>query len=80
MLNRLRAVYQAGMFIPEEPFDLPENTHVELIVNDPYTCPPEITDPAERSRILEQIVADMKSNPFPASAPRLTREELHERR
>ena len=42
--------------------------------------PPEITDPAERARTLEEIVRCMQSNLIAPDAPRFTREELHERR
>ncbi len=42
--------------------------------------PPEITDPAERARMIEEIVRRMQANPIPPDAPYFTREELHERR
>jgi hypothetical protein len=42
--------------------------------------PPEITDPAERARVIEEIVRRMQANPIPPDAPYFTREELHERR
>ncbi|MBD0368534.1 MAG: antitoxin family protein, partial [Flavisolibacter sp.] len=32
MNQRLRAIYQNGTFIPLEPFDLPEDSEVELTV------------------------------------------------
>ena len=38
------------------------------------------TDTAERTQLLHNLIARMKANPIPANAPRLTREELHERR
>jgi hypothetical protein len=53
---------------------------VELTIDDPFTIPPEITDPEQRTRFIEEIVRSMQSNPIPADAPRFTREELHERR
>jgi hypothetical protein len=40
--------------------------------------PPEVTNPQERSLILEQVVERMQQNPIPADAPPLTRELLHE--
>lgn len=80
MSQRLKAVYQNGAFIPHAPCDLPENSEVELTIHDPYTIPPQITDPAERAKLLRELVQRMKENPLPDNAPRFTREELHERR
>jgi predicted DNA-binding antitoxin AbrB/MazE fold protein len=80
MSQRVRAVYQNGAFIPQEPCDLPENSEVELIIENPHIIPPTVTDPEERKRILKRMVERMRANPIPANAPRFTREELHERR
>ncbi len=44
------------------------------------SVPPEISAPDERSRVIDEIVRNMGSNPIPADTPRFTREELHERR
>jgi hypothetical protein len=44
------------------------------------SSPPEITAPEEQSRVIDEIVRRMQSNPVPADAPRFTRESLHERR
>lgn len=41
--------------------------------------PPTVTDPAERRRLIEEVLDSMKRHPWPANAPRFTREELHER-
>ena len=80
MSQRLRAVFHDGVFVPKQPCDLPEGSEVELTVNDPYTIPPEIADPAERAALLKELVKSMRENPIPANAPRFTRDELHERR
>ena len=80
MSQRVRAIYQQGAFIPQEPCDLPEGSQVELIIENPHIIPPVVTDPEERKRILERMVERMRANPIPANAPRFTREELHERR
>lgn len=81
MAQRLRAIYQNGAFVPQSPCDLPENSEVDLVVENPRVLPPLVTDPAERKRILERMVERMRANPIPADAPRhFTREELHERR
>lgn len=81
MSQRLKAVYQNGAFIPHAPCDLPENSEVELTIHDPRDLPPTVTDPAERERIMAELIQNMRDNPIPADAPRrFTREELHERR
>ena len=81
MSRTLKAIYRGGAFIPQVPCDLPEDSEVELTINEPRTVPPKITDPQERKRIMEELVQNMRDNPAPADAPRrFTREELHERR
>lgn len=42
--------------------------------------PPAAGDPAERRRRLVELVAWMRSNPLSPGAPRMTREDFHERR
>jgi hypothetical protein len=37
-------------------------------------------DPAERASTLRDVAQQMKENSFTGDPPRLTREELHERR
>lgn len=80
MSQRLKAIYREGVFIPQTPCDLPEDSEVELIIEEPRVIPPAVTDPLERRRILNRMVERMRANPIPANAPRFTREELHKRR
>jgi len=75
----LRAVYRNGVFVPQTACHLPENSEVELVVQGPLIIPPSVTDPQERARIRKRVVERMRQNPIPADAPRLTREQLHER-
>jgi len=77
---RIRAIFQEGKFIPQEPCELPEAAEVQLSVEPSNITPPLVTDPAERQRILKEVVERMKANPIPANAPKFTRDELHERR
>jgi hypothetical protein len=79
MSRRLRAVYCAGTFLPQEPCDVPEGSEVELIIEGPFIFPPEVKEPEERERVLRATVQRMQQNPIPAEAPPLTREALHER-
>ena len=74
------AVYRQGAFIPETACDLPDGSRVVLWIEEPSLIPPAISDPEERARVLRGIAQRMRENPIPAGAPRLTREQLHERR
>ena len=77
---RIRAVFRDGKFVPVEPCPLPESQEVELTVESPRVIPPSITDPALRAEAMEKLIARMKAQPLPADAPKLTRDQLHERR
>ncbi len=83
MSVRLRVIYKDGAFVPVTAGDLSgvrENAEVEITLHDPYTLPPTVTDPVERTQIIRELLARMNANPIPVNAPRFTREELHERR
>ena len=71
-----------GSRLTRHPDDqLTASLRVRLITVDrPGVLPPTITDPAERRRILQQVVERMMANPLPNNAPKFTRDELHERR
>lgn len=79
MRKPIKAVFQNGVFVPEVSPDLREGTVVELEVH-PIVIPPAVTDPEERARILKEVVESMRNNPIPLDSPRLTREQMHERR
>ena len=80
MTTTVRAVFRKGAFIPHAPCLLPENSEVNLTIESPMFPPPAVTDPAERQRILDEVIESMRNNPIPPDAPRFTREEMHERR
>jgi predicted DNA-binding antitoxin AbrB/MazE fold protein len=80
MAQSLKAIYRNGAFIPQTPCDLPDGAEVELTVRTAEIEQPAEPDPEERKRILARMVERMKANPLAPDAPRLTREELHERR
>ena len=84
MHNQIRAVFRDGVLYPETPLLLPNNAEVRLIVQEASASsevvPPAESDPDERRRILKRVTARMQTNPLPRTAPRLTRDELHERR
>jgi hypothetical protein len=76
----MKAVYRGGTFVPEARCGLPENAEVDLLVQGPLRTFPTITNLDDRSNVLRQITDRMRRNPIPANAPRLTRDELYERR
>ena len=80
MNQKIRATFQRGTFIPHQPCDLPEGADVDLWIEGPRKLPPEITDPGERARLLNELVENIRQHPLAADAPQLTREELHDRR
>ena len=82
MPTKLRATYSNGVFIPlpgQAPPNLPEATEVEITVQEPETIAP-VAGEAERAALLREIAESMRTNSFTGNPPRLTREELHERR
>lgn len=80
MTQVLKAIYQNGAFVPLEPFSLPEDSEVEIVIRSNTLIAPEITDVVQKAAVLQQIVRSMQANPLPTNAPHFTREELHERR
>lgn len=77
---RIRAVFRDGKFVPVESCQLLESQEVELTVESPHISLPTNTDPAVRARAMEELVARMKGQPLRPDAPKLTRDEMHERR
>jgi predicted DNA-binding antitoxin AbrB/MazE fold protein len=80
MIQKIRAIYRNGVFRPKSPCSLPEDAEFDLLIQQAAVSPPTVTDAAERKRILQQLVERMQQNPIPSSAPKLRREDLHERR
>ncbi len=83
MSVRLKAIYRDGTFVPipnGEKLNVPENAEVELTVHDPRLLPPTATTDEERERALRELLESWRQHPLRGDAPRLTRDELHERR
>lgn len=78
--HKLKALYQGGVFVPQEPCDVPEGSEVELIIRGPLIIPPQVKTAKERQHILRMMIERMRQNPLPVDGPPLTREALHERR
>ena len=80
MKRTITATYRGGVFHPDEPCNLPEGASVEIRELANEVRPPLEADPAERRRIMSDLVKRMTENPLCVNAPRFTRDELHERR
>ena len=83
MSVKLRAVYKNGAFVPVangEKLNVPENAEVELTVHNPYIVPATAKTDEVRERAWRELLASWDAFPLRADAPRLTREEMHERR
>ena len=76
----IRALFKDGVFVPQERVALADGSNVEIIVRTSKLQSPPVTDPNERRRIMEDLIASFRRNPVPAGARRFTRDELHERR
>ncbi len=78
-----KAIYKDGAFVPVangEKLNVPENTEVELTVHNPCIVPATAKNEEERERAWRELVESWDAYPLRADAPRLTRDEMHERR
>ena len=83
MSVRLKAIYRDGTFVPltnGEKLNVTENAEVELTVHTPNVLPTKATSQEERERALRELFASWDAHPLRPDAPRLTRDEMHERR
>lgn len=80
MIEHIRAIYREGAFHPVVPCSIPEEAEVDLVVEAKALGDATPPSAPERTRMLQQLTERMRSNPLPASAPRFSREQLHERR
>lgn len=81
MSLRLKAIYKDGAFVPVsngEKLNVSENAEVEITIHDPYVM--SATSDEERERALRELFASWDAHPLRADAPRLTRDQMHERR
>jgi hypothetical protein len=72
-------VYHGGAFVPKSGLNLDEGTEGFVVIDSAVARGALITDPAERGRLLADLVEEMKSSPLPTDSPRLSREQMHER-
>ena len=82
MSLRLKAIYKDGAFVPitnGEKLNVSENAEVEITVHD-LSSLPTATNDEDRERALRELFASWDAHPLRADAPRLTRDEMHERR
>ncbi len=75
-IARIRAVFRDGAFVPQVPLRLPNESEVELSIEALDSRLPE----SERRPRLDQLLARMRSQSIQGDPPKLTRDQLHERR
>jgi hypothetical protein len=83
MSQRLKAIYKDGAFVPipnGEKLNVSENAEVEITVHDSNVVSATATSDEERERALRELFASWDAHPLRSDAPRLTRDEMHERR
>ena len=83
MSLRLKAIYKDGAFVPltnGAKLNVPENAEVELTVHNPYVLLATATSDEERERAVRELIESWEKHPLTGNPPRLTRDELHERR
>ena len=80
MQESYRAVYRDGAFVPIVPCNLPEETEVKVLVpSGSEILPPMEPDSVKRAEIKKRLLERMTNSPLPPDAPKLTRDQLHER-
>ena len=82
MSDHIHAIFRDGAFYPSEPCQLPEDTAVVVSLPGAASqlAPPGEPNSEERKRILARLTDRMQQRTLAATAPRLTRDEMHERR
>lgn len=78
--RRIRARFHHGVFEPQAACDLAEGSEVDLSIESARDHAATVQDPAERAHLRRALVERIRDRPFPASAHRWSRDELHGRR
>ena len=74
-----KATYRDGRLELRDPPGLPQGTEVEVLILAEGVTPPEEADPCRRRQQTAELVDRMRAQPLSPTAPRLTRDDLHER-
>ena len=80
MTQRSKAIYRDGKLELRNPCDLPQGAEVDVLIVSEGVIPPEETDPSRRRQLVAELVERMHTQPLSPAAPRLTRDDLHDRR
>jgi len=64
MSARIDAVFEGGAFGHYSQLIFQKVECVAITISDPYTIPPLVTDEAERTRLLQELVREMKQHPL----------------
>lgn len=80
MIARISAVYRDGVFVPDVALPLANETSVELLIEE--HAQPVIPEPtaSKRKQLRKAAISSMRRRNLSDDAPRLTRDELHDRR
>jgi predicted DNA-binding antitoxin AbrB/MazE fold protein len=79
MTQRRKAIYRDGKLELRNPCDLKQGAEVDVLIVSEDVIPPEESDPARRRQLVRELVRRMRAAPLSSSAPRLTRDDLHDR-
>ena len=80
MTQRRKAIYRDGILELRRPCDLPPGAEVDVLIVSEAAAPPEEPDPSRRRQLAADLVQRMVTQSLLPSAPRLTRDQLHDRR
>ncbi|MEA5511862.1 antitoxin AF2212-like protein [Crocosphaera sp. UHCC 0190] len=61
MLQKIKAVYWQGAFIPTEYYELPDDTKVEITINLPQTCSARSLNYEMRKKFRQELLQRMRS-------------------
>ncbi|WP_013325506.1 hypothetical protein [Gloeothece verrucosa] len=60
MVEKLKAIYRDGIFIPDKICNFPQNTIVELTIKPSRNVKTEVIDPEARQQILKTLLERMR--------------------
>lgn len=80
MITRISAIYRDGVFVPDVALPLANETTVDLLIEEHQHPVTEELTIYERQQLRRAVVSSMRRRNLSTDAPRLTRDQLHDRR
>lgn len=65
----IKAVYQTGVFVPQDVCVLPEGTEVEVVIQAAHLDPSQADDPDVSAQLLPEAESDARSGFIPPTKP-----------